>query len=464
MEILLPLYSHLYIKHVPLDHNCQSSIAIDRINMYSFYRAWLMHDAFQSTIGNPPDVLLQVGPTATQFAAHRAILISHSGYFKSVFTHQTSPIIVANVGAAEFTSLLTWMYTGFLDLNLENIYNILLATHLLHMPNALEICRNFLVQNNHLLHERVPNYVPPHNIIKPIASRKFVPETLRFEPIANNLELKPNENTSFDKIRPKSPEDDDKIIDIVKVNSPKPSTSFQRNTPSPVRSLSPNLSEKSDVIIQYKRKHTRKVPKPNPPPAPAKSKSDKVIIDIACCDGPVRFHRVLNNCYGLTPEPCEPETITQNKTDLMNKIMTESINNRDGNSASDSTDIVYTCVYCNHTFKSQYCYQKHARRHINPVTCKTEVALAPVSNETPASGSKREVKLLDMNVQYYPCKTCGSKFPSYYFVHKHRKMYHAEEMVGEKDVSELSSEPSEKIEEKSDVKIVNNEENEMQEN
>jgi hypothetical protein len=39
------------------------------------------------------------------------------------------------------------------------------------------------------------------------------------------------------------------------------------------------------------------------------------------------------------------------------------------------------------------------------------------------------VKLLDMNVQYYPCKTCGSKFPSYYFVHKHRKMCHAEEMA-----------------------------------
>lgn len=34
-----------------------------------------------------------------------------------------------------------------------------------------------------------------------------------------------------------------------------------------------------------------------------------------------------------------------------------------------------------------------------------------------------------MNVQYYPCKTCGSKFPSYYFVHKHRKLCHADEMA-----------------------------------
>ncbi|XP_069357053.1 uncharacterized protein [Maniola hyperantus] len=30
-------------------------------------------------------------------------------------------------------------------------------------------------------------------------------------------------------------------------------------------------------------------------------------------------------------------------------------------------------------------------------------------------------------LHYYPCKTCGSKFPSYYFVHKHRKSCHAEE-------------------------------------
>ncbi|VVC99626.1 unnamed protein product [Leptidea sinapis] len=28
---------------------------------------------------------------------------------------------------------------------------------------------------------------------------------------------------------------------------------------------------------------------------------------------------------------------------------------------------------------------------------------------------------------YYPCKTCGCKFPSYYFVHKHRKRCHEDE-------------------------------------
>ena len=38
--------------------------------------------------------------------------------------------------------------------------------------------------------------------------------------------------------------------------------------------------------------------------------------------------------------------------------------------------------------------------------------------------------LKDINVQFFPCKICGAKFPSYYFVHKHKKMWHADETVG----------------------------------
>lgn len=41
-------------------------------------------------------------------------------------------------------------------------------------------------------------------------------------------------------------------------------------------------------------------------------------------------------------------------------------------------------------------------------------------------------------LHYYPCKTCGSKFPSYYFVHKHRKRCHAEETT----TGQSSPEPS----------------------
>lgn len=51
----------------------------------------------------------------------------------------------------------------------------------------------------------------------------------------------------------------------------------------------------------------------------------------------------------------------------------------------------------------------------------------PLNNQQPQSRGKMisPVKTaLDLNVQYFPCKTCGCKFPSYYFVHKHRRLCH----------------------------------------
>ena len=35
---------------------------------------------------------------------------------------------------------------------------------------------------------------------------------------------------------------------------------------------------------------------------------------------------------------------------------------------TNETGKTYSCVYCNHVFKSHYCHQKHKRRHIDPVT------------------------------------------------------------------------------------------------
>ena len=61
----------------------------------------------------------------------------------------------------------------------------------------------------------------------------------------------------------------------------------------------------------------------------------------------------------------------------------------------------------------------HFRRHINPVTVDIEDA------------DKKMLVMKDLNVQYFPCKICGAKFPSYYFVHKHKKMWHAAQMEQE---------------------------------
>lgn len=100
---------------------------------------------------NAPDVILEIGPLPfSRFAAHRAILAAHSGYLRSVLRPDERipecPIYVPNVTAEHFTPLLTYMYTGFLDINVENIFGVLLAKHVLHMPRALEIFRSFLAR------------------------------------------------------------------------------------------------------------------------------------------------------------------------------------------------------------------------------------------------------------------------------------------------------------------------------
>lgn len=292
------------------------------------------------------------------------------------------------------------MYTGYLDLNLTNIYNILLATHILHMPRALEICRSFL------LHTQPLDPQPPPAILKPIASRKTIPATQTIHPPTYSNELKKSEDTPFKKVVNTS--------NRIEPSSIEPSTSQCQNTKHKEPEKQSKIKKKQDGVTQ-----------------------NQVIIDIACCDGPVRFHRVINKNYGY-PHHNSPNEHTRNSrpeiTRTINKAMNENMMMRDritedeNNQQSTNNGDMFTCFYCNHTFKSQYCYQKHARRHLNPVSLEPKCVTSSVTTQVPEN-IKREVKPLDMNVQYYPCKTCGSKFPSYYFVHKHRKLCHAEEMA-----------------------------------
>ncbi|KAG5892509.1 hypothetical protein JTB14_034507 [Gonioctena quinquepunctata] len=378
--------------------------------MYSLYRAWLSLgpcsglSPFPPTLSSPPtlnltvptqmpgvpDVVLQVGPGMTQFSAHKAVLAVHSGFFKAAFGNHTgtTAISVPNVNVDEFSSLLTFMYTGYLDLNISNIYNILLATHILHMPRALEICRSFL------MHTQTPEIRT--NIIKPIPSKKApLPTQEIFPPTFSRLQK--SEDTPF------------KVV-----------TAETKEVPQQASTSRAHIE-----VMETEEKQTAAQKKPSNADKPKQKKrsnhgNEKVIIDIACCDGPVKFHRVINKNYGTLPstESCQREEVNRNAA--LNKVMNENIREQLVDENENQNNELFTCLYCNHTFKSQYCYQKHARRHLNPVNLEAKGVTKEV---------KREVKLLDMNVQYYPCKTCGSKFPSYYFVHKHRKLCHAEEMA-----------------------------------
>lgn len=467
---------------------------------------WLTSDTtassnkeFNSTNTMPPDIMIEVGPPPlTRFPAHSTLLSASSGYFRAAIvrageTHGKlidNPIYLPNISVEHFTPLLTYMYTGFLDLNLENIFGVLLATHLLHMPRALEICRDFLshTQRHQNLNDGFYAAAQPEGlvnslsgtskVIRPIASKASNNSGLNFisapKSMANSLHT--SHDTPFKSL----------------INIP---VSSCEEVPIKIPRISENKilkvqDDKKSPIFLTKKSHAIKLShiQRKPPSAIVVnenhnvtanetcgivSESDKVIIDIASCDGPVRFRRVLNEAFEINKKPtlqsanCTDEAANEFKIKYQHsnavsfhQQMVRNINEQykqqnssfssqiseESENSQHSTEL-YTCVYCKHTFKSKYCYQKHAKRHLNPLNplkcrgsdgnessdqelgseVKKVVRKSPTLPVTPTIILKRDsIKPLDMNVQYYPCKTCGCKFPSYYFVHKHRKMCHPE--------------------------------------
>lgn len=401
----------------------------------------------------PPDMVVEVGPPPfTRFPAHSTILSQQSGYFRAAIGRVSevgklseSAVYLPNITVDHFTPLFTYMYTGFLELNFENIFGVLLATHLLHMPRALEICRDFLAhtqrQQSDFYSAAVPTSLQPSSskVVRPIAS-KASNLGLNFvsPPKAPSSLLVPSHDTPF-KSFALSPAEE-APIKIPKLHDIKQK---ERISNDDRRSVVPKP-------IAINNSSHRKMPARDQ--LTTKSESDKVIIDIASCDGPVRFRRVLNDAYEhnkkqIVAPNCASEVVADLKYHQSNVLSFHqqmvrnineqyskqksfsSLNSEESENSQQSNDI-YTCVYCNHTFKSKYCYQKHAKRHLNPLNLKSRDDCESSDGEAKKSEStsvKRDsIKPLDMNVQYYPCKTCGCKFPSYYFVHKHRKLCHPE--------------------------------------
>ncbi|KAK2580265.1 hypothetical protein KPH14_012514 [Odynerus spinipes] len=200
--------------------------------MYSLYRAWFGDESaadnysrLQETL-SPPDTVIRVGNEGEhQFVAHKGVLAAHSGYLKALLANATAnssggpnfggscgglnstgstsssinaiggqhsrqpvtSVSVSSIGGEAFAPLLSYMYTGRLEVTLDNVYSVLLATHLLHMPGALEQCRAAL------LRLRAPPPLPTHLPI-PTSTSTSTPNSgpgSILRPIPNRLVLGP---------------------------------------------------------------------------------------------------------------------------------------------------------------------------------------------------------------------------------------------------------------------------------
>lgn len=419
----------------------------------------------ESSLSVPPDVVVEVGPPPfTRFPAHSSILSSQSGFFRAAMSRANelgkgmeNSIYLPNITVDHFTPLLSYMYTGFLELNFENIFGVLLATHLLHMPRALEICRDFLAHTQRQQSDFYSSAVPTIStnptlttkVVRPIASKASnVGLNFISAPIAPSSLLVPSQGTPFKTFAMSS---DETPVKILKLSEPEPVEKLNDDQ-QPLKLQSKKSSKAIVLCVQTARKISQVDNLNNG------SESEKVVIDIASCDGPVRFRRIVNEAYEknkkhvLVPssnEMINDEKYHQSNVSSFHQQMVRNINeqyHKQKNSSSSQhseesensqhSGDLYTCVYCNHTFKSKYCYQKHAKRHINPLNsivkcrdrddCESSDGDGKKSTSEIVALKRDSIKPLDMNVQYYPCKTCGCKFPSYYFVHKHRKLCHPE--------------------------------------
>ncbi|KAJ5077064.1 kelch-like protein [Anaeramoeba ignava] len=88
----------------------------------------------------------------TSFKTHKSILSSRSEYFKSLFKskmkeYQENKLILKDVSSSILSSILNYLYSGKIEINLENAIQILIFSSKYLIDELIEICLNFIKKN-----------------------------------------------------------------------------------------------------------------------------------------------------------------------------------------------------------------------------------------------------------------------------------------------------------------------------
>uniref|UniRef100_A0A8D9B4K3 Uncharacterized protein n=1 Tax=Cacopsylla melanoneura TaxID=428564 RepID=A0A8D9B4K3_9HEMI len=493
------------------------------MSMYSLYRAWLLRDTpsiASPTLSLPPDLLIttQANPSPSspyQFVAHRSLVCSHSGWLKATITaqeeyalqqHEYNPMIVqqgstsgpqsggllqvslpASISGEIFSPLLTFMYTGYLDLNLSNIYELLLAVNIMQMPHALDLCRSYLLHNVHSvanltfntnqgpahLNQHLAKPIPSSILAKPIPGRpadlvRFpignmpshcapIPSTPPQEVPSSTTEINQEPQPSYRPILHQAKagsRSTHPVKRLTKVRQRRSHRSLKSaTTPRPRPLARVSDSDSSDdvtvVITEMPRSSGGGV-------GGEQGGRGNYGVDIASCDGPVHFTRVLNENYGdyqrqnTETNPSQVESKPNNRIEEDSnseaEINIDELSN-EGEGGEENEENIARNMETEASFRINFRRQIQRQGKMihhgggsedDKMTSSNNKVISTAAGRT---GNQQRrviprtvlkpvpagVRLLDMNVQYYPCKTCGAKFPSYYFVHKHRRLVHPEE-------------------------------------